>query len=199
MQVRQNKLEMAKESFEEACRLFEAGGGGNVHYSAACAGLGQVFYLKGQISEAVHWYEKALTLMERDFGRTEYYSALADCVMKLKNRYETMKGMELSKAYFEEYGKPLIDTRLLQYRPYIAAGLVAGGSERRGLMMIFPLITIFGPAFCIWVPEWLYQQAGAESKSAYDSLPAEYHGYRRIPSGTGRRQSRRDLCRGILP
>ena len=84
LQVRQNKLEMAKESFEEACRLFEAGGGGNVHYSAACAGLGQVFYLKGQISEAVHWYEKALALMERDFGRTEYYRALADCIMKLR-------------------------------------------------------------------------------------------------------------------
>ena len=76
--------EMATKAFEEACRLFEAGGGGNVHYSAACAGLGQVFYLKGQISEAVHWYEKALALMERDFGRTEYYRALAHCVMKLR-------------------------------------------------------------------------------------------------------------------
>ena len=96
-----------------------------------------------------------------------------------------MKGMELSRAYFEEYGKPLIDTRLLQYRPYIAAGLVGEGSECLGFDDDISTDHDFGPAFCIWVPEWLYQQAGAELKSAYDSLPAEYHGYRRIPSAQG--------------
>ena len=89
-----------------------------------------------------------------------------------------MKGMELSRAYFEEYGKPLIDTRLLQYRPYIAAGLVGEGSECLGFDDDISTDHDFGPAFCIWVPEWLYQQAGAELKSAYDSLPAEYHGYK---------------------
>ena len=96
-----------------------------------------------------------------------------------------MKGMELSRAYFEEYGKPLIDTRLLQYRPYIAAGLVGEGSECLGFDDDISTDHDFGPAFCIWVPEWLYQQSGAELKSAYDSLPAEYHGYRRIPSAQG--------------
>ena len=49
-----------------------------------------------------------------------------------------MKGMELSRAYFEEYGKPLIDTRLLQYRPYIAAGLVGEGSEYLGAGVALP-------------------------------------------------------------
>lgn len=84
LQVRQNKLEMARESFEEACRIFEEDGGEDVHYSSACAGLGQVFYLKGQLPEAVRWYEKALTLMERDFGRTKYYKILEANLAKLK-------------------------------------------------------------------------------------------------------------------
>lgn len=84
LQVRQNKLEMARESFEEACRMFEEDGGGDVHYSSACAGLGQVYYLKGQIPQAIRWYEKALTLMERDFGRTEYYKILEANLAKLK-------------------------------------------------------------------------------------------------------------------
>ena len=84
LQVRQNKLEMAQESFEEACRIFEEDGGSDVHYSSACAGLGQVFYLKGRIPEAVRWYEKALTLMERDFGRTGYYKILEANLAKLK-------------------------------------------------------------------------------------------------------------------
>lgn len=84
LQVRQNKLEMARESFEEACRIFEEDGGGDVHYSSACAGLGQVFYLKDRLPEAVRWYEKALKLMERDFGRTEYYKTLEANLAKLK-------------------------------------------------------------------------------------------------------------------
>ena len=84
LQVRQNKLEMARESFEEACRMFETDGGGDVHYSSACAGLGQVYYLKGQTQDAIAWYEKALVLMERDFGKTEYYRVLEANVAKLK-------------------------------------------------------------------------------------------------------------------
>ena len=67
----------------------------------------------------------------------------------------------------------------------IAAGLVGEGSECLGFDDDISTDHDFGPAFCIWVPEWLYQQAGAELKSAYDSLPAEYHGYRRIPSAQG--------------
>ena len=43
-----------------------------------------------------------------------------------------MKGLELSRAYYEEYGKPMIDTQLAQYKPYLAAGLVGEGSECLG-------------------------------------------------------------------
>ncbi len=53
-----------------------------------------------------------------------------------------MKGLELSRAYFEEYGKPMIDTQLAQYRPYMAAGLVGEGSECLGFDDEFPRITI---------------------------------------------------------
>ena len=40
--------------------------------------------MKGQTQEAIAWYEKALALMERDFGRTEYYRVLEENVAKLK-------------------------------------------------------------------------------------------------------------------
>ena len=84
LQVRQNKLEMAMQSFNEACRIFESDGGRDVHYSSACAGMGQVLYLKGRTHEAIEWYDKALLLMERDFGRTEYYQTLKESVDRLK-------------------------------------------------------------------------------------------------------------------
>ena len=102
-----------------------------------------------------------------------------------------MKGLELSRAYYEEYGKPMIDTQLAQYKPYLAAGLVGEGSECLGFDDELSRDHDFGPAFCLWVPEELYAKAGTEMQRAYDSLPASYKGYTRITSaqGTGRIKS----------
>ncbi len=96
-----------------------------------------------------------------------------------------MKGMELSRAYFEEYGRPMIDTQLAQYRSQIAAGLVGEGSECLGFDDEISTDHDFGPAFCLWVPEQLYQQAGVELQRAYDRLPATWQGYTRITSAQG--------------
>ena len=96
-----------------------------------------------------------------------------------------MKGLELSRAYYEEYGKPMIDTQLAQYKPYLAAGLVGEGSECLGFDDELSTDHDFGPAFCLWVPEELYAKAGTEMQQAYDSLPASYKGYTRITSAQG--------------
>lgn len=96
-----------------------------------------------------------------------------------------MKGLELSRAYYEEYGKPMIDTQLAQYKPYLAAGLVGEGSECLGFDDELSTDHDFGPAFCLWVPEELYAKAGTEMQRAYDSLPASYKGYTRITSAQG--------------
>lgn len=96
-----------------------------------------------------------------------------------------MKGMELSRGYFEQYGKPMIDTQLAQYRQYLAVGLVGEGSECLGFDDMFSTDHDFGPAFCIWVPEQIYARAGVEIQRAYDSLPAFYHGYARNTSAQG--------------
>ena len=43
-----------------------------------------------------------------------------------------MKGMELAKAYFEQYGRKLIEHEFSAYREQIAAGLAGEGSECLG-------------------------------------------------------------------
>lgn len=96
-----------------------------------------------------------------------------------------MKGMELSRRYFEEYGRKMIDERLPQYREYLAAGLVGEGSECFGFDDRLSTDHDFGPAFCIWIPESLYEDAGTEIQKVYDSLPQDYMGYRRITSAQG--------------
>jgi len=99
-----------------------------------------------------------------------------------------MKGMELSRSYFEEYGRPMIEGQLFKYKEYIAAGLAGEGSECLGFDDELSQDHDFGPSFCIWVPEDVYREAGAEMQKAYESLPDTYRGYRRIisPQGGGR-------------
>lgn len=99
-----------------------------------------------------------------------------------------MKGMELSSAYFEQYGRQLIDYQLPQYKEYMAAGLVGEGSECLGFDDEFSTDHDFGPAFCIWLPETIYRQVGAQVQQAYDCMPRDYLGYRRVemPQGAGR-------------
>ena len=76
---------MAKESFLSAETIFEEETGGtDVHYSAACAGLGEVFYMTGKFKEAERYYEKALELIQRDFGKTPAYDMVADNLEKTR-------------------------------------------------------------------------------------------------------------------
>lgn len=85
LQVNQGKLEMAKESFLSAVTIFEEEtGGADVHYSAACAGLGEVFYMTRKFKEAERYYEKALELIQRDFGKTPAYGMVADNLEKVR-------------------------------------------------------------------------------------------------------------------
>lgn len=99
-----------------------------------------------------------------------------------------MKGMELCRMYFEEYGRSMIENELAGYREQIAAGLVGEGSECFGFDDELSTDHDFGPAFCIWIPEKLYASAGADIQKAYDRLPRSYMGYTRTesPQGGGR-------------
>lgn len=91
LQVRQSKLAMAKESFLEAAKIYQQETGGtDVHYSSACAGLGEVFYLEKNYPEAERWYSKALQLVERDFGRTPAYTLIEKNLEKVRQNLAHM-------------------------------------------------------------------------------------------------------------
>lgn len=91
-----------------------------------------------------------------------------------------MNGMELAKAYFEEYGIPMIKTQFPQYETQIAAGLAGEGSECLGYDDEFSRDHDFGPGFCLWLPESLYREIGDSMQAAYDNLPKTYRGFTRI-------------------
>ena len=109
-----------------------------------------------------------------------------------------MKGMELSKAYFEEYGREMIDSRLSMYREYMAVGLVGEGSECFGFDDQLSTDHDFGPAFCIWIPENLYDKAGAAIQEEYDRLPRIIW-VTDVNDSSGRGQSRPSYDGRLLP
>lgn len=99
-----------------------------------------------------------------------------------------MKGMEISRRYFEEYGMAMLKNEFSQYIDSVAVGLVGEGSECLGFDDEYSRDHDFGAGFCIWLPESVYREAAPTMQVAYDRLPDEYMGIRRniTPMNPGR-------------
>ena len=62
-----------------------------------------------------------------------------------------MKGIEISRAFYEEYGKPMIEKEFSEYADRIAVGLVGHGSECFGFDDEISCDHDFEPGFCLWL------------------------------------------------
>jgi len=93
-----------------------------------------------------------------------------------------MKGIEISKAYFEAYGRSLID-QFPQYRHLLAAGLCGSGSECYGYDDEISRDHDFEPGFLLFVKddENLSEQELFQIEKAYLQLPKEFMGIERAP------------------
>ncbi len=88
-----------------------------------------------------------------------------------------MTGLELSRRYYEEIGRPMLEEKFSEYLPRLAAGLVGDGSECFGFDDDISRDHDFGPGFCIWLNKEDYEKIGAEMQHAYYNLPKEFMGY----------------------
>lgn len=88
-----------------------------------------------------------------------------------------MTGLELSRRYYEEIGRPMLEKQFSEYMPRIAAGLVGEGSECFGFDDSISRDHDFGAGFCIWLCKEDYERIGAQMQQAYDNLPREFMGY----------------------
>ena len=92
-----------------------------------------------------------------------------------------MKGIELSRGYYEEYGKPMLQRDFPELLKYIAVGFVGSGSEHYGFDDEISRDHDFEPGFCIFLPgENVVDRRNAFLlERAYAKLPKEYGGVRR--------------------
>lgn len=89
-----------------------------------------------------------------------------------------MKGLELSRAYFEAYGRELI-ARFDPEGERISAGLIGYGSECMGYDDELSADHDFEPRFYLWIDEKTEREIGFRLMRAYNALPREFMGYGR--------------------
>ena len=102
-----------------------------------------------------------------------------------------MNGIELSKAFFEEYGKPMLE-EFPEVKPYLAAGLFGSGSECFGFDDKVSSDHDFEAGFCLFLPDEsvVDRRTAFLLERAYAKLPGEFMGVRRSmlsPVGGARR------------
>ena len=102
---------------------------------------------------------------------------------------EKMRGLELSRRFYEEFGREMVRKEFPEYEERIAAGLVGQGSECFGYDDEVSRDHDFGPGFCLWLTEEDAERMGFRLMRAYRRLPEEFLGVRRIQTslfGDGR-------------
>ena len=187
-------VQRAIERFEE-CEEKDA------HYCGALALLAQGHYEQGELEKAISAYTEALREILAHFGKNESYAMTCEnCAIVLskagfakeaeylkkeaKETYENIRrpkkeisGLELSKCYYETYGKAMLKEQFPEYADRVAAGLVGHGSECLGFDDMWSKDHDFGPGFCLWLTEKDYEKVGQKMQEAYEALPKAFMGY----------------------
>ena len=93
-----------------------------------------------------------------------------------------MRGLELARAYYEAFGKELLQ-QFPAVLPYIAVGLAGSGSECYGYDDEISRDHDFEPGFCIFLPgeEVVDRRTAFLLERAYAKLPKEFMGLKRSP------------------
>ena len=187
--IKLDRVDEATDCLTKSIAIFERDEDPDYHYSAALSALAEIMYVSKRYKESVAYYEKALAHIEKKLGRSRAYELTLQNLNAAKNCLEGTKGLQISKAYYEEFGIPMIREQFPEYESRIAAGLVGEGSECLGYDDKISRDHDFGPGFCIWLTDEDYDAIGESLQHAYDMLPKEYNGIEKINSGKASRRT----------
>lgn len=87
-----------------------------------------------------------------------------------------MRGIDISRAYFYEYGFPMLETEFESLMPFIAVAFVGRGSERFGFDDEVSRDHDFEPGFSIFIPDEsvVDSRTAFKLERAYSKLPKEF-------------------------
>ncbi len=208
-QLRLGDIAAAKNSIDIAMQIFNDGRTSDYHFSGALGVYAELMYKQGEYAEAARCYNKAMNELESHIGKTGNYDILMenrdeaikmaqengqdtlDLTQELKpvNKVEKPKtdndtgfvrGLDICRKYYEEVGAPMIHEKFPKYETRISVGLVGEGSDCFGFDDELSKDHDWGPGFCMWLDDVTYDAIGQELQEAYDALPTEFMGYRRM-------------------
>ena len=92
-----------------------------------------------------------------------------------------MKGLKIARAYYEEYGEPMLREKFPELLPLIAAGLTGSASECWGFDDEVSRDHDFEPGFCLFLPgeDVVDRKTAFALERAYAALPEEFMGLKR--------------------
>ena len=185
--LRLGLFQEAMENLEAAFAIFEADEEKDFHYSAALSAMGEAQYMAGNLAESAKYYEMALHEIEKNTGKSQAYEIVKQNLDAVRSQMRQMpaavahfdSGMALCEAFYKEYGEPMIREKFPEYQGSIAAGLVGEGSECLGFDDETSRDHDFGPGFCLWLTDPVYDEIGEALQKEYDKLPTTYMGVTR--------------------
>ena len=206
--IKLDRYDEAEDHLNKAFERFEQDEDPDYHYSAALSAMAELCFTKKDYETSVKYYEKALQAIEKSVGRSHAYEITKQNMeaalshindandeedrtdndrfdskqTKVKGNSGHISGLELSRLYYEKYGKPMIHEKFADYEDRIAVGLVGQGSECFGYDDATSTDHDFGPGFCIWLTGRDYKKIGKSLQKEYDKLPEEFMGYKRLNS-----------------
>lgn len=186
----------AIDDLKKALSIFEMDEEHDYHYSGALSAMGEAQYAAGNLEESARYYGLALKEIERNMGRNKAYEITLQNLNAVKAKLsehpaiigEFESGLALCEAFYLEFGVPMIREKFPEYEGVIAAGLVGEGSECFGFDDAVSRDRDFGPGFCLWLTDSVYDEIGEALQRAYEQLPATYMGITRyVTANTNRR------------
>lgn len=186
-QLKLGRYEEAIINLKRAFAIFEKNQNRDYHYSGALSAMGEAQYLAGNLEEAAAYYQMALDEIEKNMGRNKAYEITLQNLHAVTSKMEQppvtrvfRNGMELCESFYQEFGVPMLRTKFPMYESVIAVGLVGEGSECFGFDDEVSRDHDFGPGFCMWLTDQVYDEIGEELQRAYEELPSTYMGITRV-------------------
>ncbi|MCR5421285.1 MAG: DUF4037 domain-containing protein [Lachnospiraceae bacterium] len=195
--IRLKKYEDAGIRLKEAEEIFLEKGGDDFHYPGCLNAMAGLYYINKDYENSIKYYNKALELLKHQVGEDNpAYISVRDNLNEVKTVLEKegialeipeaeatrLKGMDISRSFYEEYGKQMLKEKFPDYEKDITVGLVGRGSQCYGYDDELSTDHDFGPDFCMFVDDEIYYAIGDSLQEEYDKLPGEYMGYKRVRS-----------------
>lgn len=192
-----------KSHLETAVAIFIERNENGAHLAAAINGLGDLNFIQGNDEEAIKYYYDALRAIENNLGRIDYYyrvkenydlacsrlyDRLKEDSAKETSGEESVKvpdllldGKTLSRMYYEEVVKPLIEKDFPELIGAYSAGLFGEGSDAYGYDDTASRDHDWGPGVILLINNnGFYDQYGQQLRDALIKKAREiedFHGF----------------------